>query len=92
MIEDIFKEREDFLRHQQRQGTSRKALVSKAGVLLHIIRLLRMGELQDVGLDEIREAASNWAIEQRSNPRAKTYAASASNFRWRNSGCATTDG
>jgi integrase/recombinase XerD len=76
----LWKEREQFLLHLQRQGTSRKSLVNIAGELLHIVRTLRMGELRDINLEEISEAATRWAREQRSNPRAKTYAASESYF------------
>lgn len=41
-----------------------------------MIRLLR-GELREVSLEEIKGAATAWAEEQRSNPRAWSYRKSA---------------
>ena len=76
----LLKEREQFLTHCQQQGTSRKALRNMATELIPVIRLLRMEELREVDLEEIKQAANKWAIEQRCNPRAKTYGASASYF------------
>jgi integrase/recombinase XerD len=95
MIEDIFQlkwvvsrhkqapllnEREQFLAHCQQQGTSHKALHNMAPELIAVIRLLRMEELREVSLEEIKQAAKVWAEEQRSNPRARSYAKSASYF------------
>jgi pimeloyl-ACP methyl ester carboxylesterase len=51
-----------------------------AAELIAVIRLLRMEELREVDLEEIKQAVNKWAIEQRGNPRAKTYGASASYF------------
>jgi site-specific recombinase XerD len=48
--------------------------------LIAVIRLLRLKELRQVSLEEIKEAAKVWAEEQRSNPRARSYAKSASYF------------
>ena len=76
----LLKEREQFLTHCQQQGTSRKALRNMATELIPVIRLLRMEELREVDLEEIKQAANKWAIEQRCNPRAKTYGASVSYF------------
>jgi site-specific recombinase XerD len=39
-----------------------------------------MEELREVSLDEIKKAAKTWAEEQRSNPRVRSYAASAGYF------------
>lgn len=76
----LLKEREEFLAHCQQQGTSHKALHNMAPELIAVIRFLRMEELREVSLDEIRLAAEAWATEQRSNPRARSYAKSASYF------------
>ena len=76
----LLKEREQFLAHCQQQGTSHKALHNMAPELIAVIRLLRMEELREVSLEEIKQAAEAWAAEQRSNPRARSYRKSASYF------------
>ena len=76
----LLKEREQFLAHCQRQGTSYKALHNMAPELIAVIRLLRMDELREVSLEEIKQAAKVWSENQRSNPRARSYAKSASYF------------
>jgi len=76
----LLKEREAFLRHLQQQGTSRAALRILAGELLHVIRLLKLERLRDVGLEEIRQAAAEWVEEEQSNPRARSYDHTASYF------------
>ena len=76
----LLKEREQFLAHCQQQGTSHKALHNMAPELIAVIRLLRLKELREVSLEEIKQAAKVWAEEQRSNPRARSYAKSASCF------------
>jgi integrase/recombinase XerD len=76
----FLKEREEFLRHLQQQGTSRKALLNLAGMLLHVMRVLKLNQMRDVSLEEIRRAARRWTQQQRSNPRAHSYGNSASSF------------
>jgi len=76
----LLREREAFLRHLQQQGTSRKALVNLAGMLLHVMRVLKLNQMRDMSLEEIRRAARRWARQQRSNPRAHSYANCASTF------------
>src|ERR1700682_6394429 len=76
----LLKEREQFLAHCQQQGTSHKALYNVAPELIAVIRFLGMEELREVSLEEIKLAAEAWAAEQRSNPRARSYAKSASYF------------
>jgi hypothetical protein len=66
----LLKERESFLSHLQQQGTSRKALRNLSGELLQVVRLLKLTEMRDVSLAEIRQAARCWAREQRTNPGA----------------------
>ena len=76
----LLREREQFLAHCQQQGTSRKALRNMAAELIAVIRLLRMEELREVDLEEIKQAAKVWAEEQRSNPKVRSYRKSAGNF------------
>jgi hypothetical protein len=38
--------------------------------LIAVIRLLRMEQLREVSLEEIKQATKIWTEEQRSNPRA----------------------
>jgi len=74
----LLKERESFLSHLQRQGTSRKALRNLSGELLHVVRLLKLTEMRDVALEEIQRAARCWARQQRANPKAHSYGNTAS--------------
>jgi site-specific recombinase XerD len=78
----LLNEREAFLNHLQRQGTSRKALRNLAGQLLNVMRLLRLSEMREVSLEEIESAAHRWVRQQRSNPRAHSYDNSAKYFRY----------
>jgi hypothetical protein len=52
----LLAEREAFLEHLQCQGTSRAALRSVSWQLLHVVDLLKLSELRDVGIGEIKEA------------------------------------
>lgn len=55
-------EREQFLAALQRQGaTSRPLLIAYAAVLIQIVRFLRLQELRNVKLSEIKTAARRWA-------------------------------
>jgi|ERR1035441_3521585 integrase/recombinase XerD len=76
----LLKERETFLYHLQRQGTSRAALQDLSNELMHVVRLLKLGEMRDVALEEIQRAARRWARQQRANPKAHSYGNSASFF------------
>ncbi len=76
----LLKERESFLNHLQQQGTSRKALRNLSAELLQVVRLLKLTEMRDVSLEEIQRAASCWARQQRTNPKAHSYGNSASFF------------
>ena len=78
--EPLLKEREAFLGHLQQQGTSRKALLNLAGKLLHVMRVLKLNQMRDVSLEEIRLAARRWARQQRFNPRAHSYGNCALSF------------
>ncbi len=57
----VLKERESFLSHLQQQGASRKALRNLSAELLQEVRLLKLTEMRDVSLEEIRRAARYWA-------------------------------
>jgi site-specific recombinase XerD len=76
----LLKEREEFLRHLQQQGTGRAALRNLSGELIHVVRLLRLEKLRDVSQEEIHRAAKRWARQQRSNPKAHSYGNTASFF------------
>ena len=76
----LLKERESFLNHLQQQGTSRKALRNLSAELLQVVRLLKLTEMRDVSLEEIRRAARCWARQERTNPKAHSYGNSASSF------------
>ena len=76
----LLKERESFLNHLQQQGTSRKALRNLSAELLQVVRLLKLNEMRDVSLEEIRRAAQCWTREQRTNPKAHSYGNSARFF------------
>lgn len=57
----LLRERESYLAHLLRRGTSHKRARSIAGYLIHIIRLLRLTRLRGVDLQEIDGAAERWA-------------------------------
>ena len=76
----LLEERQAFLHHLQQQGTSRVALRNMSGELIHVVRLLRLYKLRDVGQEEIQWAAQRWARQQRSNPKAHSYGNTASFF------------
>lgn len=76
----LLKEREVFLGHLQQQGTSRAAMRNLSGELIQVVRLLKLGEMRDVALEEIQRAARRWAHQQHSNPKAHSYGNSASFF------------
>src|SRR6266496_5286966 len=76
----LLQERETFLHHLQKRGTSRAALQDLSNELLHVVRILKLDEMQDVALEEVRRAARRFARQQRSNPKAHSYGNSASFF------------
>jgi site-specific recombinase XerD len=76
----LLRERESFLSHLQKQGTSRKALRNLSGELLNVVCLLQLNEMREVSLEEIQRAALRWARQQRTNPKAHSYGNSASFF------------
>lgn len=76
----LLKEREEFLSHLYRQGTSREALVTLASLLIHVNRLLGLKTLRDVEVSEIRTAAAEWARRRPSHPSRKTGPYSATYF------------
>ena len=54
-------EREQFLSHLLRQGTSHGRVRSIAAYLLHIVRLMELTSLRTVSLEEIKKAGECWA-------------------------------
>jgi hypothetical protein len=76
----LLREREVFLEHLLRQGTSLAAARSVSWQLVNVIRLLRLTLLRDVWIDEIETAAQRWARQQRANPLAHSYKTSAVYF------------
>jgi hypothetical protein len=65
-------ERDAFLEHLLRQGTSLAAVRMVAWQLLNVMRLLKLTQLRDVWIDEIEEAAKKWTRQQRSNPNIRS--------------------
>lgn len=76
----LLKEREAFLEHLLQQGTSLAAVRGVSWQLLNVIRLLKLTELRDVRIDEIKEVARRWERQQRTNPFAHSYKHSAGFF------------
>lgn len=76
----LLKEREAFLEHLLQQGTSLAAAHGVAWQLLNVIRLLRLTQLRDVSINEIKHAARRWARQQRSSPNVRSCKHSASFF------------
>ena len=58
----LVKEREEFPSLLLGQGTSRRRLRSIAAYLIHAVRLLRLTNLRDVKVEEIKKAAESWAM------------------------------
>jgi len=57
----LLREREQFLSHLLRQGTSHHRVRSIAAYLIHIVRLLKLTSLRSVGVEEIKKAGECWA-------------------------------
>src|ERR1700733_3548409 len=74
------KEREAFLKHLRDQGTSHAALRSICWQMLNVMEHLRLKRMRPVTVDEIKKAADRWAMQQRFNPRARSYERSAGYF------------
>jgi len=76
----LLRQREAFLEHLLKQGTSIAAARMAAWQLLNVIELLDLTRLRTVGIDEIQAAGKRWARRQRANPLAHSYNCSASYF------------
>lgn len=76
----LLKEREKFLEHLHRQGTSLAALRGVSWQLLNVIAQLKLTQPRRISIGEIKEAGRAWAVQQRSNPRAPSYKESARFF------------
>jgi integrase/recombinase XerD len=57
----LLKEREQYLSHLLRQGTSRLRVRSVAAYLIHIVRLMELTTLRSVEVEEIKKAGESWA-------------------------------
>lgn len=73
----LLKEREQYLSHLLRQGTSRIRARSIAAYLIHIIRLMELTSLRSVELEEIKRAAECWANYRGPHRRRRTGKAAA---------------
>jgi integrase/recombinase XerD len=73
----LLKEREQFLSHLLRRGTSQHRVRSVAAYLIHIIRLMDLTSLRDVELEEIKKAAECWANYRGPHRRRKAGKAAA---------------
>jgi len=69
----LLREREAFLEHLFRQGTSLAAARCVSWQLLNVIRLLKLNRLRGVWIEEIEAAAKKWTRQQRSNPNIRSY-------------------
>src|ERR1700738_2067681 len=76
----LLREREQFLSHLLRQGTSRRRVRSIAAYLIQIVRLMELTSLRDVGSDEIGKAAECWASYRGPDRRRKAGKTAASCF------------
>ena len=76
----LLHERETFLEHLHQQGTSLAAMRSISWQLLNVIQLLKLDRLREVTFYEVEQASQVWAEQQRSNPRAQSYAYTGSYF------------
>jgi hypothetical protein len=76
----LLKEREQFLSHLLRQGTSPRRVRSIAAYLIHIVRLLELSNLRDVEGDEIGKAAECWANYRGPHRRRKAGKSAAACF------------
>ncbi len=59
----LLKERECFLAHLHGQGVTIGRLRSVASMLIHIIRLMKLGSLRMVALSEVKDAALQWTSD-----------------------------
>jgi site-specific recombinase XerD len=57
----LLTEREQFLSHLLRQGTSHGRVRSISAYLIHIVRVMELISLRAVGVEEIKKAAECWA-------------------------------
>jgi integrase/recombinase XerD len=57
----LLREREQFLSHLLRQGTSHHRVRSIAAYLIHIVRLMELTRLRSVEVEEIKKAGECWA-------------------------------
>jgi hypothetical protein len=73
----LLREREQFLSHLLRQGTSHHRVRSIAAYLIHIVRLLKLTSLRSVEVEEIKKAGECWANYRGPHRRRKAGRAAA---------------
>src|SRR6266850_4693235 len=73
----LLREREQFLSHLLRQGTSHHRVRSIAAYLIHVVRLLELTSLRSVEVEEIKKAGECWANCQGPHRRRKAGRAAA---------------
>jgi site-specific recombinase XerD len=68
----LLKEREQYLNHLVALGRSRRLLRMTASFMIHLVEIMKLTELRQVSVEEIRAAADLWVIRQgtdRESPR-----------------------
>ena len=73
----LLEEREQFLSHLLRRGTSLRRVRPVAAYLIHIIRLMDLTSLRNVELEEIKKAGERWANYRGPHRRRKAGRAAA---------------
>jgi integrase/recombinase XerD len=73
----LLTEREQFLAHLLRQGTSHHRVRSIAAYLIHVVRILELTNLRSVEVEEIQKAGECWANYQGPHRRRKAGKAAA---------------
>jgi integrase/recombinase XerD len=73
----LLREREQFLSHLLRQGTSHHRVRSIAAYLIHIVRLMELTSLRSVDVEEIKKAGKCWANYRGPHRRKKAGKAAA---------------
>jgi len=78
----LLREREQFLSHLLRQGTSHRRVRSIAAYLIHVVRFMELTSLRSVQVEEIEKAAECWANYR--GPHRKRRAGRTAAFCFRN--------
>jgi integrase/recombinase XerD len=76
----LLREREQFLAHLLREGTSHRRVRSIAAHLIHVVRILELTNLRSVEVEEIKKAGECWANYRGPHRRRKAGKAAACCF------------